>query len=46
MLAGQQGVNEDSPYADELRRIHEDTTPVDTFGDTGDVSLSLAYPAL
>ena len=42
LLKGQQGVNEDSPYADELRRIHADTQPVDTYGDIGDVSPSFA----
>jgi hypothetical protein len=36
-LEGQQGMNEDSAYADELRRLNLDTEPVDTFGETGTV---------
>ena len=36
-LHGQQGMNEDSPYADEMRRCNDDTTPVDVHGEAGDV---------
>jgi hypothetical protein len=28
---------EDSPYADEMRRCNDDTTPVDVHGEAGDV---------
>ena len=36
-LHGQQNMNEDSPYADEMRRCNDDTTPVDVHGEAGDV---------
>lgn len=36
-LCGQQNMREDSAYADEMRRINDDTTPIDVYGDAGDV---------
>eukprot|EP01052_Picozoa_sp_SAG31_P022184 SAG31_NODE_1752_length_7351_cov_29.035852_5_plen_117_part_00 len=36
MLTGQQGMNEETEYADVLNELNADTEPVDTCGKTGD----------
>lgn len=36
LLTGQQGMREESEYADELKRLNADTEPVDTHGEAGD----------